>query len=280
MILLLILISKLIASLIRRSIIQRADKEQRGTEATKVGNLVHDIVFYILVIFSFFVWFQLVGLDVSLIIGWVSFGIWLAFKEVLGNMIAGIMILTTKQVKLGDIIEVAIDGGYFGRVEEITIRYTVLRTLDLRQVVLPNMSLISTPIKTYSSEELVKMRVLASIHYDADIATSIKVIVDAVNSLDFIKNKESTSAYVTEFWDYTIDITCLFYIDPNGWLLPEYAIGYANEVIRNSLIASGIEIPYPILTVTYENSEERNKVKIIEEETSRLIEKHVEKTTI
>lgn len=54
-ILLLILISKLIASLIRRSIIQRADKEQRGTEATKVGNLVHDIVFYILVIFSFFV---------------------------------------------------------------------------------------------------------------------------------------------------------------------------------------------------------------------------------
>lgn len=114
-------------------------------------------------------------------------------------MIAGIMILTTKQVKLGDIIEVAIDGGYFGRVEEITIRYTVLRTLDLRQVVLPNMSLISTPIKTYSSEELVKMRVLASIHYDADIATSIKVIVDAVNSLDFIKNKESTSAYVTEF---------------------------------------------------------------------------------
>ncbi|HCB51916.1 TPA: hypothetical protein DEP21_05130 [Patescibacteria group bacterium] len=54
-------------------------------------------------------------------------------------------------------IEINADQLYFGRIEEITIRYTVIRTLDLRQVIIPNMTLISTPIKTFSSEDLVKL---------------------------------------------------------------------------------------------------------------------------
>ena len=78
-------------------------------------------------------------------------------KEILGNMIAGIMILYTKEFKLGDIIEVQADETYFGRIEEITIRYTIIRTLDLRQVVIPNLKLISVPIKTFSAEQLVKL---------------------------------------------------------------------------------------------------------------------------
>jgi len=72
-------------------------------------------------------------------------------------MIAGMMMLYTKEFKLGDIVEVYADQTYFGRIEEITIRYTIIRTLDLRQVVLPNMTLITVPIKTFSSEDLVKL---------------------------------------------------------------------------------------------------------------------------
>ncbi|MBU0626136.1 mechanosensitive ion channel family protein [Patescibacteria group bacterium] len=53
-------------------------------------------------------------------------------------------------------VEINADQLYFGRIEEITIRYTVIRTLDLRQVVIPNTTLISTPIKTFSAEELVR----------------------------------------------------------------------------------------------------------------------------
>jgi small conductance mechanosensitive channel len=72
-------------------------------------------------------------------------------------MIAGIMILYTKEFKLGDIIEVQADQVYLGRIEEITIRYTIIRTLDLRQVVLPNMTLITVPIKTFSAEPIIKL---------------------------------------------------------------------------------------------------------------------------
>ncbi len=86
--------------------------------------------------------------------------------------------------------------GYFGRIEEISIRYTVIRTLDLRQVVIPNITLITVPVKTFSSEELVRLDTLIGIHYKSDVALAIKLIVEAINTCDFVKEKENTKAYV------------------------------------------------------------------------------------
>ncbi|USN55470.1 MAG: mechanosensitive ion channel [Candidatus Peribacteria bacterium] len=80
-------------------------------------------------------------------------------------MIAGILVLTNKEFKLGDIIQIDENEQYFGRIEEITIRYTVIRTFDLRKVVVPNLMLITRPIRTYDSEELVRLDFTLSIHY-------------------------------------------------------------------------------------------------------------------
>jgi len=74
-------------------------------------------------------------------------------------MVAGIMILYTKEFRLGDIIEINADQTYFGRIEEIQIRYTIIRTLDLRQVVIPNTTMISSTVKTFSAEPMIKLTV-------------------------------------------------------------------------------------------------------------------------
>ena len=130
-------------------------------------------------------------------------------------MVAGIMILYTKEFKLGDIVEINADQVYFGRIEEITIRYTIIRTLDLRQVVLPNMTLISVPIKTFSSEPFIKLAVLQRAEYDADPNKVIEVMKDAVNSIEFVKNKENTKVFVNEWRDSYVEYKAFFEFDPN-----------------------------------------------------------------
>jgi hypothetical protein len=70
-ILLLLLISKIIAGIVRRNIIKSADAN--NTHAEKIAKLMHDITFYILVIFSFFIGFEMVGFNVGLIVGGISF---------------------------------------------------------------------------------------------------------------------------------------------------------------------------------------------------------------
>jgi len=131
-------------------------------------------------------------------------------------MVAGIMILYTKEFKLGDIIEVQADQVYWGKIEEITIRYTIIRTIDLRQVVLPNMTLISVPIKTYSSETLIKMMIPFWAHYDSDVNLVLQLIKDTVNSCEFVKDKENTKVFLNDYLDSSIEFKAFISFDPNG----------------------------------------------------------------
>ena len=258
-ILLLLLISKFIAGIVRRNILKSSDKNNKN--ADKIAKLMHDIVFYILVIFSFFIGFEMVGFNVGLIVGGISFGVGLAFKEILGNMVAGIMILYTKEFKLGDIIEINADQVYFGRIEEITIRYTIIRTIDLRQVVIPNTTLISVPIKTYSSETLIKMMVPFRAHYDSDVPKVIEIIKTTVNTCDFIKEKDNTKVFLSEYLDSSIEFKAFISFDPNGWLLPEMVKGHIYEKINDEFAKNNINIPYNISTLTFETPEDKTFIE-------------------
>lgn len=199
----------------------------------------------------------MVGFNVGLIVGGISFGVGLAFKEVLGNMIAGIMILYTKEFKLGDIIEINADQIYFGKIEEITIRYTIIRTIDLRQVVLPNMTLISVPIKTYSSETLIKMMIPFRTHYDSDISQVLEIIKNTVNSCDFIKEKDNTKVFLSDYLDSSIEFKAFISFDPNGWLLPEMVKGHLYEKMNDEFAKNNINIPYNMTTLTFETPEDK-----------------------
>ncbi len=271
-IIVLLMISKVIANLVRKKFINTTSEDKN---ADKVWKIVHDITFTVLIIFSFFIGFQMVGFDVGLILGGVSFGIWLAFKQVLGNIVAGIMILYTKEFKIGDLIEVEADQSYFGRIEGITIRYTIIRTADMRQVVLPNMTLISVPIKTYSAEPLVKLSVVQRSDYDTDRNKAMDIMKEAVNSIDFVKNKEKTKVFVNCWDDSYVEYKAFFEFDPNCWFWLYYEIAEAqvSQKVYEAFLANGIDCPYPIQTLDFENRDDQRK---IQEEIAGKIKKEIQ----
>lgn len=257
-----ILLGKIIAGIVRRNIIKHSSVENKE-HAWRVADLMRDITFYIMVILAFFVWFEMVWFNVGLILWWISFGVWLAFKEILGNMIAGMMVLYTKELKLWDIIEIEADKVYFWRIEQITIRYTIIRTLDLRQVILPNMTLISSPIKTFSAEDIVKLTTEVWVHYDCDINKAIEVVKNVINGFDFIKEKQSTKIYVTSFEDSEIVLKCIFFFDPNAGLLAEYVLWYINEAVIKAFADNDLQMAYPHVTLTFDDPVYQNAVQSV-----------------
>lgn len=153
-----------------------------------------------------------------------------------------------------DIVE--IDNTYFGRIEEITVRYTTIRTFDMRQVVLPNTTLITVPIKTYSAEEVVKLKTKVNVHYDTDLNRAIAIIVEAINSMDQVINKKKTKAYISQFADSAIELTAMFFVNPNNGEYYEVTIGEANHRIKDYFTANGIVIPYPHVTITVDKADQ------------------------
>jgi small conductance mechanosensitive channel len=72
-------------------------------------------------------------------VGGVAIGF--AFRDVLQNFLAGIILLLSAPFKIGDEIEFS---GQKGEVEDIQIRATLLRAEDGRRVVIPNTNLFTT----------------------------------------------------------------------------------------------------------------------------------------
>lgn len=95
----------------------------------------------------------------------ISLGIGVACMDMIGNMFAGLFLITNKEFKLKNIIEVKHKGKiYFGRLENITMRYTVVRLLSRERVVFPNLYMILNPIITFDSDPIVKLQFTMNIH--------------------------------------------------------------------------------------------------------------------
>ncbi len=259
-ILFLFIVSKIIAALVKKSFLKNASEENMES-SIKIAKLLSDITFYVMLLISCFIGFEVMWVNIGLFVWWVSFWLWLAFKELLWNMFAGIMILYTKEFKIWDIIEIQTDKLYFGRIEEITIRYTVVRTLDLRQVVFPNITLISVPVKTFSSEELVRLDTTIWVHYKTDINLAINTIVDCINSFEFVDSKENTKVFVKDFWDSSINLKAIFYYDPKRWIIEDVIMWHIHEKINEAFNEKWIVIPYNQVTLNFESSADKDKLK-------------------
>ena len=253
-------ISSIIAKNIKKKIIKNSilnDDEY----IDKVWALVWDIVYYTLLTFSIFIWFKILWFDVWILLWGLSFWIWLAFKEVLWNMLAGILILTTKDYTLGDIIKVE-SLWYFWYIEEITIRYTIIREFNNQRVIVPNLSLITSPIKTFSSEEFIRLDTLVSVHYDTDLDKAKKILIEIVNNQKFVVNKSQTTIITNKFADSGIDLKIFFYIDPNGWTPWPKALSLINDEVKKVLEKNNINIPYPHTVLTVDQNDQ-NLLKTI-----------------
>jgi small conductance mechanosensitive channel len=88
------------------------------------------------------------GIDVSALVaglGLTGFALGFAFRDVLSNLLAGVLILLYRPFSHGDQIGVT---GFNGVVEQIDLRYTTLNAGD-KYVLIPNSNLFTNPIEVH-----------------------------------------------------------------------------------------------------------------------------------
>ncbi len=189
---------------------------QEGDEVKKVASIIGDVIFYAMAMFSLFISFHIVGIQMGLLMWWISIGVGFAFRETLSNMISWIMIFSTKEYQIGNIIELKMKGQILGRIEEINMRHIVIRTFDLRRVVIPNAKFLKQPVKTYSSEEVLRYEMDVIVDVALDIPKVVTLTVLTVNQFPFVVNKEFTQVLVDAFSDKSVKLKIIFSFNPNA----------------------------------------------------------------
>lgn len=189
-----------------------------------------------------------VGVQLSALVttlGVVGFAVSFAFQDIIGNFLAGLLIMFQRPFKLGDAINSA---GVDGIVEDIRIRDTVLKTFDGKRVVMPNRSILNDSILNYSANTVRRFDVAVGISYSDDIGKAIQVCHGLLPEIEGVVDDPEPMVIATSFGDSSINLEVRFWADTTvrSFLLMRSDVVQA---IKRRFDEEGITIPFPIRTI-------------------------------
>jgi small-conductance mechanosensitive channel len=162
-----------------------------------------------------------------------------AARETVANFFGSLSLYADETYERGDYIE--LEGGISGTVRDISVRSTVLQTLDGDLVNVPNSELNEAKITNKSSPTTSRrIRSQIGVSYDADPEEAKEVLYEAAESVS--ENKPPT-IHLRSFGDSAIVFDVFVWIaDPADRIPAEDEL---NMTLWRRLQDAGIEIPYP-----------------------------------
>jgi small-conductance mechanosensitive channel len=121
--------------------------------------------------------------------GVVGIVIGFAAQKTLGNFIAGIQIALTEPIRIDDVVVVESE---WGRIEEITLTYVVVRIWDLRRLVLPISYFIEKPFQNWT-------------RVSADILGSVYIYADYTVPVQELRKELTRVLRQSSYWDQKVN---------------------------------------------------------------------------
>lgn len=169
-----------------------------------------------------------------------SVAIGFAFKDILQNWLAGLLILIQRPFKVGDQIVV---NDYEGTVEWIEIRATIIAQYDGRRAIIPNAEVYSNAVTVNTARPTRRSDYDVGIGYGDDIEAARAAILEALAGVDGIEAKPAPEVLV---WDLAASAVVLRV----RWWTKSVRTDVVHvkaavlEAIKHALDAAGIDMPF------------------------------------
>ncbi|MEP6975896.1 MAG: mechanosensitive ion channel family protein [Spartobacteria bacterium] len=181
-----------LALLARRLVVKHATRRNRGNLGDVLGGFVKAAVLLLgfllaatIVIPSLKPGDLIAGLGVS------SVAIGFAFKDILQNWLAGLLILLRQPFEIHDQIEV---NGHEGSVERIETRATIIKTYDGQRIVIPNSEIYTHAVLVKTAHEKRRSQYDVGIGYGDGIEEACEVIRKALASVKEVETEPAPEA--------------------------------------------------------------------------------------
>jgi small-conductance mechanosensitive channel len=214
----------------------------------QVERLIINLAYVLALVVGLIVALSVIGVNVySMVAGLGITGLVVGFalKDILENMIAGVLLLLRRPFDLGDFIEVE---KFAGTVTNIAIRDTTLRTPDNVEAILPNRLVYTSPILNASAYALRRREVTLVLAYSPDLARTLRVILDAVTHAEGVAGGNPPSIWLGSLDESRVMGTLYFWVDtPTHDLLETHSA--VVEAIQAAVLREKIEMPYSFQVV-------------------------------
>lgn len=188
------------------------------------------------------------GVDVGALIAGLGIGgvaIALAAQDTAKNIFAGMMILFDRPFKIGELITI---DGTTGYVEDMGIRSTKLRTYSGQLVVIPNYKTADSNLTNITREPSRRIELNVGLTYSTtpeQMRQAMDILRKLPSSVGGIEEK--VKVYFTSFGDFSLNITCWYYIKKDSDLFETQSA--VNLHVLDEFNAHGLDFAFPTQTL-------------------------------
>ncbi len=218
-----------------------------------MNNLIGSIIHIFLVCITIFTALSILKLDKAVMsilagAGIIGLALAFAFQDIAANFICGIFISFRKPLHIGDIVNVK---DYMGKVEEINLRDTVLRTFQGQIVIIPNKEVFQNPIENFSLPGKRRIDLSVGVSYGDDLEKVRKIAIDAVKNIEHLSDEDEITLFFREFGDSSINFLIRMWIKSPEQI--DYLNGCSEAIIciKKAFDTNDIMIPIPISTLDF-----------------------------
>ncbi|MFW5987274.1 MAG: mechanosensitive ion channel family protein, partial [Methanohalophilus sp.] len=183
--------------------------------------------------------------------GFLGIVVGLAAQSTMSNIISGVSLAIFRPFRVGDRVNVRDD---YGKVTDITLRHTVVKTWDNRRLIIPNHVISDEAIINWTIEDpTVCWPIDIGISYDSDIDLARKIMVEEgrknKNTMSFSELRKYDEKFsdddvlvlLTGLGDFAVNLKLFVWVRDRSFA---YGTGCEiREAIKKRFDKEGIEIP-------------------------------------
>jgi potassium-dependent mechanosensitive channel len=204
-----------------RSSLKTFGKRRDVSESTlySLGSLGH----YFILLIGFIIALCSIGLDFGnlvFIAGALMFGISLGLQSLANNFFSGLRILFERKLKIGDDIE--LNSGHHGKVIEIHIQNTVVKTNDGQKIIVPNSELVGNTVVNWTRHhhDYRRLHVPFAVATGCDKELIRKIVTEAAKRVPCVLNGlpeyGDPQVWLVNITSYALEFKLVVWVDYNA----------------------------------------------------------------
>ena len=211
------------------------------------------MVRYVIVVIGFVFAVAALGIDLNrltIVAGALGVGVGIGLQSVVANFVSGLILLLERRLHVGDAVQL---GALEGRIREIGIRASTIRTWDGAEVIVPNAALTSERVTNWTlSDTLRRVTLDVGVAYSADPRHVLEILRSVATAHPKALAEPPPLVLCTGFGDSALkfEVRAWTRLDDADLFLSQLAIE-----VHGALSAAKIEIPLPQRDVRIRNGE-------------------------
>ena len=200
-----------------------------------------------------------VGVDLTALAvfgGALGVGIGFGLQKVASNLLSGIILLSDRSIKPGDVVQI---GEVYGWISSLKSRFVSVVTRDGHEYLIPNEDLITQQVINWSySDTRIRLKIPFGVAYKSNPHEVRDLVLEALNDVPRVLKTPPPICLLKGFGDSSVDMELRIWInDPkNGTANIQSDVLFR---VWDTLKENGIEIPFPQRDVHLFQSEPKGK---------------------